>query len=70
MKCQNVFRTVSVFFIMHEASLLTQLGDLNITRSGKQVARLTFNFLSGDLATLLLGMLGDATIRSSHRKSG
>jgi membrane-associated phospholipid phosphatase len=49
---------------MHEAILLTQFGDLNITRPGKEVSRLTFNFPSGHLAALLLGMFGDAKLRS------
>jgi hypothetical protein len=31
---------------------------------------LNFNFALGDLATLLLGMLGDMTRQSSHGKFG
>jgi hypothetical protein len=36
------------------------------TRSGRYVSRLIFNFEQGDVATLLLGMLGDARRQSSQ----
>jgi hypothetical protein len=39
------------------------------TRLGEYVLRVIFNFMEGDLATLLLGMLGDTT-QSSHGKFG
>jgi hypothetical protein len=40
------------------------------TNVGQITFETHFNFAPGDLATLLLGMLGDAPIQSSHGKSG
>jgi hypothetical protein len=57
------FRSISVFVSRY-------VFDSVQYEVGQIVWGLTFNLASGDLATLLLGMLGDATRQTSPRKFG